>query len=434
LARLGLGAMLSIVATLGAMPQASAQIDQIDEATDALQETTDQVKEVVDQTTGGLNETVESAGDGANDSVGGAAGGLSDSVQQTTGGVTGLAGSVAGNASDAAGDAGGTSGGRPGETVTETGRLSAGTTHQARGRDASGSRIRSAPARAPGSARMARVLGASGEGWSGAIYVPLLVRLTNDADGDGVYSDSETARRQDEDVPFQVRLENVGSNELAVLAVRGVSPTPTGMEEDAACRDLAGIRLGPGESTTCRFTVSGLAPPVGERVVRLFEVDAVDTTDPSRTGTVVDATVIRTGSVLGEFIRRGLDALASTGARIIVLLAIAAVLAGIGGPFVLLGNRRRRYPDQDLLPWAVGNHPLGLEPVFFPSPGSSAVRRSNAARHRQGSLQSARVSGGYGKTRALGRSDLSRGLRTRLGCTDGDADFRSPSTRRRYRS
>jgi hypothetical protein len=391
--RLVLGVLLSGVATLGAMPQAAAQIDQIDEATDALQETTDQVEEAVGQTTGGSVESVESAGGDVNDAVGGASGDLSNAVQETAANATGSAGSATDAVSDTAGDAGATTGGPSSDEATKAGQLSAGNVNQSPGRDASGSRIKSAPARASGSARMARVLGASGEGWSGAIYVPLLVRLTNDADGDGAFSDAETARRQDEDVPFQVRLENVGSSELAILAVRHVSPTPTGMEEDAACRDLAGIRLGPGESTTCRFTVSGLTPPIGERVVRLFEVDAVDATDPSTTGTVVDTTVIRTGgSVLGEFVRRGLAALATTGARIMLLLAVAAVLVGIGGSFVLLGNRRRPHPDQDLLP--VGSRELSsrLEPLS-PSTGSPAARKPNSARNRQSSLQSARASG-----------------------------------------
>jgi hypothetical protein len=402
MARLVLGAVLSVVGTIGAMPQAAAQIDQIDEVTDAVQETTDQVGKAAGQANGELHETVESAGDGLNDgaggavggasdAVGGAVGGASDAVQETSGSVTGPAGSATGNVSDTAGDAGGTSGGSSGDTVTGAGRLSPGTTPQSRGGDGSGSRIESATARAPGSPRMVRVLSASGEGWSGAVYVPLLVRLTNDADHDGAYSDSETARSQDEDVPFQVTLENVGLSELAILAVRDVSPTPTGVEADASCRDLAGIRLGPGESNTCRFTVAGLTPPKGERVVQLFEVDAVDTTDPSRTGTVVDTTVIRTGgSVLGEFVRRGLglDALATTGARIMILLALAAVLAAIGGPFVLLGNRRRRHPDQNLLPWAVGNHPLGLEPLL-PRPGSPAAGKPHSVRHPQGSLPSA---------------------------------------------
>lgn len=361
MARLVLAAVLSVVATLGATPQAAAQIDQIDEVTEALQETADQIGEAAGQTVGGSGETVKSAGEDVDDAVGGASGGLSEAVQETATNFTGEGGSVPDTVSDAGGDAGATSGG----SVRKSNQSSRGTLDQSRGRDASGSRIKSAPTTAPGSARRARVLGASGEGWSGAIYVPLLIHLSNDADGDGSYSDAETARRQDEDVQFQVRLENVGSNELAVLAVRDVSPTPTGVEEDAACRDLAGIRLAPGESTTCRFTVRGLTPPAGERVVRLFEVDAVDTTDPSRTGTVVDTTVIRTGgTVLGEFIRRGLGALATTGVGIIALLAAAAVLAGIGGPFVLLGNRRRRPLDQASLSGTVGNHsPRSRAPI-----------------------------------------------------------------------
>jgi hypothetical protein len=278
---------------------------------------------------------------------------------------------------------------------------------------------------------MVRVLGESGEGWSGAIYVPLLVRLTNDADGDGSFSDAETAGRPDEDVPFQVQLQNVGLNELAILAVRNVSPTPNGVEEDSSCRDLTGIRLSPGESTMCRFTVGGLAPPAGERVVRLFEVDAVDTTDPSATGTVVDTTVIRTGgSVLGEFVRRGLNALATTGARIAVLLVGAVGLAGVGGLFVLLGNRRGQ-PDRAARRWDSGN------PRF---PGASLRSRGPLDHRARGSRT------GHGReSDAFRRPEYRLGLaerapsgagsqRARFGYINADSRFRSPAAQRRCRA
>ena len=175
-----------------------------------------------------------------------------------------------------------------------------------------------------------------------ATYVPLLVRLTNDADGDGSYSDVEVAPVRDSDVPFQVQLENTGSNELAILAIRNAS-APLGQRTSAVCSDLSGVRLAAGESATCRFTVKAFAPPEGERAVIVLEVDAADAADPSATGTVTDPTVIRTehGSVLGLFVRSGLDFLATTGARISILLAATLALVVSGTLLITIGNRRR---------------------------------------------------------------------------------------------
>jgi hypothetical protein len=128
---------------------------------------------------------------------------------------------------------------------------------------------------------------------------------------------------------------------LAILAIRNASAAGRGGE--AACGDLAGIRLAPGESTTCRFTMTAFAPPKGERAVSVFEVDAADMADPSTTGTVTDTTVVRTenASVLGFFVRRGLGFLATTGARIPLLLAATMVLTVSGALLIAMGNRRR---------------------------------------------------------------------------------------------
>jgi hypothetical protein len=179
------------------------------------------------------------------------------------------------------------------------------------------------------------------------VYVPLLVRLTNDADGDGSYSTSEAAPMPGADVPLQVRLENAGSNELAILAIRDAFPTSIGTGDDAACHGLAGTRLAPGESTVCRFTATEFAPPEGERVVTVLEVDVAETTDPSAVGTVTDTTVITTGgSVLGLVIRRGLDVLATTGAHIAILMVGAVGLAAAGALFIRLSKRQRRVPDR----------------------------------------------------------------------------------------
>jgi hypothetical protein len=346
MARLVLGTLLSAVAVVGVMPQAVGQIPPVDEVADPIEEATEQVEKIAGQTVGDGHETVEQTGGAGGDTVEDTADGSSDAVQKTTSAVTDEAGSAPGSMSEAVGDL-------SGGIVKRTAQPSAGAAGGSpRGfvslRPLRGSHSLEAAAV---SARTTRVAAESGKvSWSeGAVYVPLSVRLTNDADGDGHYSDVEAAPDPDRDVPFQVQLENVGWDELAILAIRDASPTP--LRNDGGCLDLAGIRLAPGQSTTCRFRVSRFAPREGERIVAVFEVDAVDTSDPSSAGTVVDTTAIKTeASVLGTFIRRGLDALASTGAQILFLLAGAVGLAVAGGLMLLLGNRQK--PNRMSPSWA----------------------------------------------------------------------------------
>ncbi|MGH2655768.1 MAG: hypothetical protein ACRDIZ_03580 [Actinomycetota bacterium] len=326
--------LVAVLAVFGGTPGAGAQIPPVDDVTDTVEETVEQVEEVVEETVDDGEQTIE-------DTI--------ESTEQTTEAVAGTADpishTVGGNAEDGTGTAtdtvGQSSGGSPSPGATEP-----------RGRRSGRSRTQGSPNGTAGagvaSARVTRVVSETGGASSGAlVYVPLLVRFTNDADGDGSYSTSEAAPMPGADVPLQVRLENAGSNELAILAIRDASPTPIRSGDDAACRDLAGIRLAPGKSTVCRFTATEFAPPEGERVVTVLEVDVAETTDPSAVGTVTDTTVITTGgSVLGLVIRRGLDALATTGAHIAILMAGAVGLAAAGVLFIRLAQRQRRVPDR----------------------------------------------------------------------------------------
>jgi hypothetical protein len=325
---------VAVLAVFGGTPGAGAQIPPVDDVTDTVEETAEQLEEVVEQTVDDGEQTIE-------DTI--------ESTEQTTEAVTGTADpishTVGGNAEDGTGAATDTMGQSSG------GSSSPGAT-EPRGRRSGRSRTQGSPHGTAGagvaSARVTRVVSETGGASSGAlVYVPLLVRLTNDADGDGSYSTSEAAPMPGADVPLQVRLENAGSNELAILAIRDASPTPIRAGDDAACRDLAGIRLAPGESTVCRFTATEFAPPEGERVVTVLEVDVAETTDPSAVGTVTDTTVITTGgSVLGLFIRRGLDALATTGAHIAILMAGAVGLAAAGALFIRMAKSQRPVPDR----------------------------------------------------------------------------------------
>lgn len=325
MARLLPATVLGVFVMLGTVPGARAQIPPLDDTTDTLEETVEGTVEAVETTLGATT--------GA---VGGTGGGGTSAVEQ---GAEDAAGSVIGSATESTGGTVASSGAASGEDAAGS---TPGTAEETRERGHAASREQRAPKAGAGVASVRVAAADHGSSSVAAAYVPLLVRLTNDADSDGSYSDVEVAPVRDSDVPFQVQLENTGSNELAILAIRNAS-APLGQRTSAVCSDLSGVQLAAGESATCRFTVKAFAPPEGERAVIVLEVDAADAADPSATGTVTDPTVIRTehGSVLGLFVRSGLDFLATTGARIGILVAATLALVVSGALLITIGNRRR---------------------------------------------------------------------------------------------
>jgi hypothetical protein len=337
MARFLLVTVLGVFVTFATLPGAGAQLPPVDDVTDPLEEAVEDTVEAVETTVGTATGAVGGTGGGETGVVGGTGGGETDAVAETT---EDAAGSVTSSATESTSGTGATSGSVSGG---DAGGSASGTADRPRERGHAGARSQRAPNEGRAREPSARVAVTPQESSSTALtFVPLLVELTNDANRDGTYSDVEAAPVPDGDVLFQVRLENTGSNELAILAIRNAS-TSLGQGGDAACGDLAGIRLAPGESTACRFTMTAFAPPKGQRAVTVFEVDAADVADPSTTGTVTDTTVIKTenASVLGFFVRRGLDFLATTGARIPLLLAATLALAVAGALLIAMGNRRR---------------------------------------------------------------------------------------------
>jgi hypothetical protein len=329
------GALLA--AALLVAPTASAQTIPLD----------DPVEDVVNN----VGNTVNNVGntvDDVVDNVGGTVGQTTQGVQEAVGSATGGGGGGGGGSSnpvDQVGSAVGSvtgGGGGSGNVTTATGGGSGSARTklvEQRGDRTRQGRAKSEPAGGPQPALvMGRlVVRTQNPSFSAVSYVPLAVQLTNDADRDGRYGDSEAASAPNEDVSFQVRVENIGSSELTILAIRDASPTPMGSTQDPRCGDLVGISLAPGQSRTCRFTAGGFSPPPGERFVTVFEVDVADPADPSRGGTVTDTTLVATeNGVLGLFVK----ALAGTGARIAMLLLAAALLVGVGLLFRRLGRRR----------------------------------------------------------------------------------------------
>lgn len=125
------------------------------------------------------------------------------------------------------------------------------------------------------------------------------IEKTNDADGDGTYTDDETTT-PGADVPFQVVITNTGTGDLTVASLDDAWP---GLEDaldllgdgvlscddGEATSDLSvGDVIPAGASLTCTFTVEDYAPAAGGSLTNTVTLDT-DETEP-----VDDTSVVRT--------------------------------------------------------------------------------------------------------------------------------------------
>jgi uncharacterized repeat protein (TIGR01451 family) len=136
---------------------------------------------------------------------------------------------------------------------------------------------------------------ANGQAWfANDCRVPITgsVNKVNDANGDGVYDDDETATSEGADVPFQVTITNtsvvpVVVAELLDTIVDGIIPfTPS--------PDPVGTTLDPGESVTFTFTVAGYSPDDGGIMINNMAVVLKDASDPDNVTVVDDSSTVRT--------------------------------------------------------------------------------------------------------------------------------------------
>jgi hypothetical protein len=370
------------VVVLGSAPGVQAQLPPLDDVTDPIEGTIDQLDDTVDQVEETVEQTVDDTVDQVEETVDEVANTTTDSVGEVGGTVGHTAEET--SATLQGSDATAAVSGSGGSATTATGAGDTGDTggsqEQSQGgaRDGRAGRDRAGPedraATSAGEARMARLvsLGVA----TPAVYLPLQVHLTNDADGDGSYRDAESAPEPKADVPFRVRLENLGPGELDITGVRNATPGPFGSETETVCSYLIGTRLAPGGSAACRFTAEALAPPGGQRVVAVIEVDVVETADPSTVATVTDTSVVRTGAVgvLGAVARRILDSLATTGGRISLLLVLAVGLGVAGAWMRRMGNQHGRGMPAASLTVRV--------PVPGRGPGQRPSRQRSTARPR----------------------------------------------------
>jgi hypothetical protein len=178
----------------------------------------------------------------------------------------------------------------------------------------------------------------------------ILVDAVNDADGDGIFSDSEIAAVPGSSVSFKALITNIGAVNFEIESVTHGYNGGTGPAQGVVCGELVGIMLAPGESLACSFPVPGYAPPKGESLSSTitaagFEVGKGARRGASDSDTSQVGTLLAVDKVLGVAIKRNL---AFTGTEAARLLAVGLLLLGAGGLFLAMSRVRVRMPVRPL--------------------------------------------------------------------------------------
>lgn len=188
----------------------------------------------------------------------------------------------------------------------------------------------------------------------------IVVNALNDADGDGIYSDSETASVAGADISFKAIITNMGSTAFEIAAVNHSFLQNGGRIQIDVCADLDGLTLGFGESLACSFSVEDYSPPLGKSVVNTVTVSAIEVTGSGRRGTSdSDNTTVATllgDQVLAVAIERAADPLAFTGTDAARLVIIGFMLLAVGGALLRVSRTRAAVPAAPVVRVGPGPH------------------------------------------------------------------------------
>jgi len=102
------------------------------------------------------------------------------------------------------------------------------------------------------------------------IIMNVEVEKTNDADGDTLYSEVETALAAGGSVTFRIVVTNLSPRDLVITTLTDEFP---GQPAFPVCTDLINTTLGAGSSVSCTFSVPNYAPPPGGSTIDTVRVD-----------------------------------------------------------------------------------------------------------------------------------------------------------------
>ena len=184
------------------------------------------------------------------------------------------------------------------------------------------------------------------------IHVRIL--KSNDANGDGIFTNSEEAKKDRLDVDFELVITNTGTETIQIDTLTDEFEQTTLDLLTAKCSSLAGVTLDPGESVVCVFTLNNYSPPQGTSIDNTAEVcvhmdgdtgvtDCDDNDSRVRSAIVLGRTVTPTPTGGPPPTTTPPGGIAFTGpggdAMRFGLLAIALLMLGTGAMY--LGYRKR---------------------------------------------------------------------------------------------
>jgi uncharacterized repeat protein (TIGR01451 family) len=177
--------------------------------------------------------------------------------------------------------------------------------------------------------------------------IAIRITKTNDANNDGIYTDSEESKRSGLDVPFRLVITNTGEETVRITDLTDSFDQTVLDLLDAKCAKLAGATLDPGESVVCEFTLNNYSPPEDTVLENMVEV-CVKMVGGDRTDCDRDPSRVRSAVVLGRTITKtppgGTAFTGADGGTVrFGLLAMALLLLGTG--IVYAGYRRRQSYD-----------------------------------------------------------------------------------------
>jgi len=173
--------------------------------------------------------------------------------------------------------------------------------------------------------------------------IAIKIVKTNDANGDGTFTDNEEARRAGLDVPFKLVIINTGTPDLRITDLTDAFGQTTLDLLNDKCPGLSGKVLSSGESVTCTFTVNNYSPAATSGgLVNTAEVCGENMTG-DKTDCDNDTSKVRSAEVLGKTITpTPPGGTAFTGSDDAVGFgSVALFLLMLGSGLTYLGYRRR---------------------------------------------------------------------------------------------
>jgi uncharacterized repeat protein (TIGR01451 family) len=185
--------------------------------------------------------------------------------------------------------------------------------------------------------------------------VKVVIEKTNDANEDGIFTNSEESKKDDLDVEFKLVITNTSNVTVEITELTDSFDQTTIDLLGAKCTSLAGTVLDPGESVTCTFTLNSYSSAQGTAIVNIAEV-CVELVGGTQTDCDTNPSRVRSAVVLGRTVtpttnppptRTPPGGIAFTGPESAVpLTALAFALLTLGMGLLWAGNRKREDYEQ----------------------------------------------------------------------------------------